>query len=102
MQFKERHYLLPVHISGDFRPYQNRDVTLREVGEQVTIYNPQTEQTHMLNATAASIWNLCNGCRNTQDIVGQVAFSRGMAPEVVAQDVVEALEHFRQTQLVLL
>ena len=56
MRFKERPYPLPDRISGDFRPYQNRDVTLREVGEEVTIYNPQTEQVHLLNPTAASIW----------------------------------------------
>lgn len=101
MPIKERLYLLSERISGAFRPYQNRDVTMYEVGEEVTLYDPQTEQVHILNAAAAAIWNLCNGNRNAGDIIGQVANSYNLEPDVVAQDVMETLEQFQQTRLVL-
>ncbi|MFQ6027865.1 MAG: PqqD family protein [Dehalococcoidia bacterium] len=101
MQLKERLYLLSERLSEGFRPCQNRDVTLYQTEEQVTLYDPQTEQVHLLDPTAATVWQLCNGVRGVQDIVGKVADSSGVAPDMVAEDVVEALERFQQTQLVL-
>ena len=101
MQLKERLNPFSKRVSPDYCPHQNRDVTLWELEDAIILYDPQTEQAHVLNQTAVAVWELCNGSRDAREIVGRVADSWGAAPEAVAPQVVETLEQLQQFRLVL-
>ena len=101
MQLKERLDPFTPRVSRDFRPWQNRDVSVRDLEDTLVIYDPQTLQAHVLSHTAARVWELCNGNRDAGEIVGWLADARGEAPEAVAPQVVETLEQLQQTRLVL-
>ena len=41
---------------------------VREVGDEITVYDPATRQVRILNRTAADLWHLADGIRSLAEI----------------------------------
>ncbi len=53
--------------------FQNKTVVFRQAGAEGIIFNPETADILVLNATACYIWKLCDGKHTTTDIAGLLA-----------------------------
>ena len=45
-----------------------RDLLVRELSDEVVLYDKGTSKAHCLNQTAAAVWKLCNGERSVAEI----------------------------------
>lgn len=80
-------------------PERNRDVELREVGDESVLVTPSGD-TFALNPTARAIWELCDGTTTVDELAAALtdvfAIDRAMAIE----DVVVTIEQLRAADLV--
>jgi methyltransferase-like protein len=54
------------------RVSQAKDVIWRRVGDDVVFINEDEMSLHVLNKTAAFIWDMCDGTRNIDDITNNI------------------------------
>ncbi|MDA1258731.1 MAG: PqqD family protein [Chloroflexi bacterium] len=71
----------------------------RELDDDLVIYNPRTDETHILNGTAAIVWWLTDGNRSVAEIGLELAKVHGLDPADVASDVGEVLHGFTSARL---
>jgi hypothetical protein len=77
----------------------NPDVGLREEDEAgALLFNPDTNQVKVINATGLFIWKLCDGTKNLDEIAAslQEAFEDAPTDQITA-DVIEFIEEMVQT-----
>lgn len=79
---------------GPTRP----DVTLQRVGREAILHDAAAGRAHVINASAARVWELCDG-RSMDEVVRTFAEPYGRAPEEVRPDVERVVEGFRQLGL---
>lgn len=70
------------------------DVTLQRVGKEAILHDAATGRAHVINASAARVWELCDG-RPFEDLVAEFAGSYGREPQDVRADVERVLAGFR-------
>jgi hypothetical protein len=70
-----------------------RDVELRVVGREAILHDPVAARTHVVNATAARVWELCDG-RSLSAVVDAFAATYGRRPDELMADVERIVEHF--------
>ena len=83
------------------RPKARDDVVFRPLGREWVLYDPGSRKVHVLNATAALVWELCDGEHDA------VAMARALRQTVadppdddtVREDVADALATFRDEGL---
>ena len=82
-------------------PHARDDVVLRAVADDWVLYDPRTQDLHVLNAMAAAVWACCDGSLDVDAIAREVAGHLDGAPslEAVAEDVATVLEQFRKDDL---
>jgi len=62
----------------------------RSLGAKVVLYNPEVREVSVLNATAAAVWEMCDGATPLADAVTQlkdrfrIAEARDVAADVAA------------------
>jgi hypothetical protein len=66
-----------------------------EVDGRVSLYVPATDQIVSLNETASTVWSLCDGHRDTDEVVGTVAAVYGRGIEDIRAEVCQVLEDLR-------
>lgn len=74
------------------------DVTLQIVGRDAILHDPLARQAHVVNGSAARIWELCDG-RPFEAIVDAFAASYGITADRVRPDVERVLDSFREKGL---
>lgn len=79
-------------------PTARRDVTLQRVGREAILHDSRNGQAHVINGTAAQLWELCDG-RPLDELVAAFAAVYGRAPETVAEDVRRTLAGFESLGL---
>ena len=67
--------------------------------EELTLYDPRAEVVHILNLTAAGVWELSDGTQQVSDIAAKLAGLYGLEPGAVEEDVQDILGQFRQAGL---
>ena len=70
-----------------------------QVEDELTLYDPRSEVVHILNPTAAAVWQLADGAGEVEDIAAQLAELYGLETGVVEEDVQDILAQFRQAGL---
>lgn len=75
-----------------WRPQVRDDVVFRRVAEDWVLFDPASQQIHVLNLTAALVWSFCTGDADVAAIEGQVKEAFGIANQ--DPQVVEALQGF--------
>ena len=81
------------------RPVRRPDVWLRQSGTENVIYDPQTSDVHMLNATALAIWVLCDGQTTVAEMVQAVCELSGLPEDVVREDLTTILDRFDDSKI---
>ena len=74
-------------FSGDSCPCRHASVMEYKLEDELTLYDPQSEVVHILNATAAVVWQMCNGFQSVHEISLRLSNLYGMVQEAVEEDV---------------
>jgi hypothetical protein len=53
--------------NSEFIPMR-KDLLMRELQDEVILYDRETRKAHCLNHTAAAIWRLCDGTKSVKEI----------------------------------
>lgn len=82
-------------------PMGRDGVILRQLDDEWVIYNPLSQELHVLNQTAALVWLFCTGDKTSADIVAalQLVFGGQVSADQLASEVDGALEKFRDLRL---
>ena len=85
------------------RPNGRDDVILRQLDDEWVIYDPLSQELHVLNRTAALVWLYCTGDNTSSNIVAAVerVFEGQVSTDKLASDVEGALEKFYKLRLFL-
>jgi hypothetical protein len=82
------------------RPKRAEGVTLRRAHDEIMLYDSAADRLHYVNATAAAIWELCDGETDRSEMVAAICLLTGMVPEIVREDVDGVLTKFADAGLV--
>lgn len=77
-------------------PIPSADVSLQRVGDEAILHDRRNGRTHVINQSAARIWELCDGRATLDEITSAFAASYELPPENVRDDVVYILTKFRE------
>ncbi|MFQ6028230.1 MAG: PqqD family protein [Dehalococcoidia bacterium] len=83
------------------RPRKTSDIVEYEIDGEVTLFDPQRDQVHILNQVAAIIWRLCDGSRTVDELAEDVSILFDADLDLVQGDVGHLLEELEQAHLVL-
>ena len=61
-------------------PAQNSEVTLQRVGNEAILHDRRNGRAHVVNESAARLWELCDGHTSLDDIVSAFSAAYGMQP----------------------
>ena len=81
-------------------PSRSADVTLQYVGQEAILYDRRHGRAHVINSTAARIWELCDGQATLDDIAGRVAAAYGLPLAAVQDDVANMITTFAKVGVV--
>lgn len=82
--------------------YKQKDgVSGRRLGEDLMLYDPESDKVHVLNETAALIWNLLDGTNTIEKIeeILRQTFKDAKTRDI-SGDVKETLEKLKQEGLI--
>jgi PqqD family protein of HPr-rel-A system len=85
---------MTLHDRSAAGPIARPDVTLQQVGREAILHDAANGQAHVINGSAARLWELCDG-RPLDELVRAFAALYGREPETVADDVERTLAGFR-------
>lgn len=87
-------------MTGDFVPRRDDDgvVTAQFDGEAV-LYQLEANRLHLLNGTAALVWQLCDGSGSVAELVDDLAATFDAPREEIATGVEDVIETFRSDGL---
>jgi hypothetical protein len=74
-------------------PVARADVTLQRVGREAILHDARNGKAHVINGSAAQLWELCDG-RPLDQLVAAFGALYGREPETVSGDVVKTLANF--------
>ncbi|GAC1430890.1 MAG: hypothetical protein NVSMB5_25050 [Candidatus Velthaea sp.] len=85
---------------NDEIPAVRPDIELRRVADEVLVHDRAGAIVHVLNSTAGTVLELCNGARSVGDIAGIVRASAEDPKAPVERDVQRILTEFAALNLV--
>lgn len=74
------------------RPKRRGDLLLREVEEELLLFDPRTGEASLLNGTAAAIFDLCDGLTPLAAMAEEILGVLSADPETVRADVQRIVE----------
>lgn len=80
-------------------PTRSPEVTLQRVGNEAILHDRRNGRAHVINQTAARIWELCDGQADLDQVVAAFAVGYELAPADVRDDVVYILGKFRDLRV---
>ncbi len=75
-------------------PTPNKDVSLQQVGQEAILHDRRNGRAHVINASAAQIWELCDGQNTLDQVVSAFAAEYGLPEADVQADVQYILTKF--------
>lgn len=79
-----------------------RDVAMKQVGAELILYDSANEDIHVLNITAAKIFQLCDGSKKPEEIAKAIVESFDGVEHVQAyEDVKQTLDVLEAKHLVV-
>jgi hypothetical protein len=82
------------------RVVQVENVISRHIGDDIVVIKDDGLATHVLNKTAAFIWEKCDGQHGVGEIVAQICERFDVSVEEVTADVAEIIEQFLKVEIV--
>ncbi|HEV3407582.1 MAG TPA: PqqD family protein [Gaiellaceae bacterium] len=84
-----------VAASAGAPPVRSAAVTLERVGQEAILHDRERGRVHVVNGSAAHLWELCDGRATLDEIVAAFAASYGAPPDAVRADVEGVVATFR-------
>ena len=81
-------------MSLECKPCRNPALRAELMDGELLLYDPSGSRIIQLNATAALIWQLCDGQRNVEEIVSLLQVAYPEQADMIAQDVQEMLDRW--------
>lgn len=69
---------------------------VKEMGEETVLYDQEANEVHSLNATAALIYNLCDGERGLVEIVEEILSRFDIDEKTARRDVERVLSELKE------
>jgi PqqD family protein of HPr-rel-A system len=80
-------------------PTPSKDVVLQRVGQEAILHDRRNGRAHVVNESAAQIWELCNGQNTFEQIVSAFAAEYGLHESDVQADVQDILARFHELRV---
>jgi PqqD family protein of HPr-rel-A system len=77
-------------------PVPSAEISLQRVGEEAILHDRRSGRAHVINESAARIWELCNGHATIDEIVSAFASSYELDAGEVREDVLYIIAKFRE------
>ncbi len=84
------------------RPHRVSGITEYEVEDELVLYDPRNDHAHVLNATAAVVWWMCDGEHSVDQIVAELADLYDTESSRIAGDVSTVLKDLASSGLITL
>lgn len=84
------------HLESAIR--RRAEVNLQQVGREAILHDRRLGRAHVINASAARIWELCDG-RDLDAVISEFASAYNRSPEEVRPDVERVVASFRSMDL---
>ena len=81
------------------RPIPESDVTAYPLDDELVLYDARTTVAHVLNPSAAKIWELCDGSRTLPELAQALSLTYGLDPQRAETDVSELVGTMRASGL---
>jgi len=78
----------------------NGRVVASEIDGEFSLYDPRSEDVHILNHTASDIWGLMDGSYSVAEVVGLLARAYGTDPASIRADVERTVDAWVEVGLV--
>lgn len=82
-------------------PRRASHIAERRINGDLVLYDPARARVHLLNATAALAWSLCDGTRDRTAIVAALAERLSASRVVIATDVAELIRRLANDGLLV-
>lgn len=83
-------------------PQSRVDLKSVDLGAEMLIYDEHNGRVHILNSTAKRIWELCDGTRDSKEIVDEInRLFPGVAVEQIRSDVERSLELLNEKNVIV-
>jgi hypothetical protein len=80
-------------------PRLSPGLEMRDVGDEVLVYDHRNDKVHVFNRTAGHVLRLCDGARSTQEIANALRAAYSGVSQTVDDDVSLLLTRLAQEQL---
>ena len=70
-----------------------------EIGDEISLYDPHTEQVVVLNQTASDVWRLSDGESDVEEIVRLLAAAYGVESDLIRDEIESTVHSFREQGL---
>jgi pyrroloquinoline quinone biosynthesis protein D len=80
-------------------PTPKTDVSLQRVGQEAILHDRGNGRAHVINESAAQIWELCDGQHTVDQIVSAFAAAYGLPTADVRADVQYILAKFHELRV---
>jgi pyrroloquinoline quinone biosynthesis protein D len=86
--------------SSQDRPCRRADVVLQDVGGEAILIDPHTDEAHVLNGSAARLWQLCDGERTMDELAAEFGAVYDLSAADVIEDVREVVGELVKLKLI--
>lgn len=76
------------------KPIKATSIETRVVGAEVLVHVPAAGKIHVVNTSAGTVLDLCDGTRTSGDITNAIVDATGADAAIVGPDIAEILERF--------
>ena len=84
---------------AELRLVEFPDVALQRVGQEAILHDRRNGRAHVINESAARIWDLCDGQASLDEIAIALAASYNIEASVVRGDVAQIIAKFRELRI---
>jgi len=71
------------------QPKARPEVSCRHLGEEAVLFDSRTSTAHVINRTAAEVWELCDGSRTIEEVAAVLGERYPDARDQLTGDIVE-------------
>ena len=75
------------------------DVVETEIDDDISLFDPRSQEVHVLNGTASDVWRLCDGDHTVEEIAELLAAAYGTEASLIRDDVARAVATFDEREL---
>lgn len=86
----------PARLSDDYRPRRAEGCHVRDLGDERVVYDPEAHEVVVLNATAAFIFDRCDGTRSLADLQADLEARYAAPADVLGRDLRATLSRLRE------